>query len=54
MLLLFLRPPGEVEETDMHEKDCLKVFRAITVIKEQGMVLLEVRTACLVSWVTKI
>ncbi|KAG8580210.1 hypothetical protein GDO81_007196 [Engystomops pustulosus] len=32
---------GEVEEIEVNEKDCLRVFKAITVVKEQGMVILE-------------
>ncbi|XP_073481483.1 cleavage and polyadenylation specificity factor subunit 3-like isoform X2 [Aquarana catesbeiana] len=36
--------PGEVDKMEGNEKDCLSVFKAITVIKEHGMVMLEVRT----------
>lgn len=32
---------GEVDEMEGNEKDCLRVFKAITVIKEHGMVMLE-------------
>ncbi|XP_075057559.1 cleavage and polyadenylation specificity factor subunit 3 [Mixophyes fleayi] len=32
---------GEVEEIEVNDKESLRVFRAITVVKEQGMVMLE-------------
>lgn len=44
MFLFILLYSGEVDEMEGNEKDCLRVFKAITVIKEHGMVMLEVRT----------
>lgn len=44
MFLLILLYSGEVDKMEGNEKDCLSVFKAITVIKEHGMVMLEVRT----------
>ncbi|XP_077147515.1 cleavage and polyadenylation specificity factor subunit 3 [Ranitomeya variabilis] len=32
---------GEVDEIEVNEKECLRVFKAITVVKEESMVILE-------------